>query len=248
MTQDEARHWLQQQIATGFVNPRTYEHSCREVVVYYQANLEEQHLIAQALAEVIGEYEWATFEQIESAAYLVVNLESLEALQKLVASVGNLSDPSGEFATAAIAAIRSFPGNGAIRDLFLAPLFRWLKVESVAHLAFEALCDLTPSDMGGYFSAFLYYHRGNPQVLQKALTHLYFYKGDTNQGAILVSSVVASFPSLLDAIKSHPFLPDTFKDTVGTGLVPATGKRIPRETSRPASKLLPFGGRGKRAA
>ena len=175
MTIDDARQLIQKNISSGFVDPRTHEHTCREVATYYQEHQEEQKVIRQALVEVTGEYEWASAsaEQLENAAYLVVNLESVEALQNLVTSVINLDEPSSDFASLVIAAIRSFPGNGTVRDLFLPTLFRWLKSEPIAHLAFEALCELAPDDAGAYFSALSHYHRSNPDVIQKALTQLW---------------------------------------------------------------------------
>jgi hypothetical protein len=123
--------------------------------MHYQEHPEEQDVIKQALVEVISEYEWASAsaEQLENAAYITVNLESVEALQKLVTSVSNLDESTGDFATVAIAAIRSFPGKGKIRDLFFPALFRWLRSEAVSHLAFETLCELAPDDAGAYLSA-----------------------------------------------------------------------------------------------
>ena len=217
MTIDDARQLIQKNISSGFVDPRTHEHTCREVVTYYREHPEEQDAIRQALVEVISEYEWASAsaEQLENAAYIAVNLESPEALQNLVTSAVNLDESSGDFATVAIAAIRSFPGNGTVRDLFFSALFRWLKSESVAHLAFEALCELAPDDAGAYFSALSHYHRGKPDVIQKALTHLYYREGKTDQGASDVCSVLESFTALVDSIKMHPFFPDTFKREVG---------------------------------
>ena len=216
MTIDEARQLIQKNISSGFVDPRTHEHTCREVVTYYQEHSEEQGVIRQALVEVISEYEWtsASAEQLENAAYIAVNLESVEALQKLVTSVSNLYEPTGDLATVAIAAIRSFPANGKVRDLFFPALFRWLRTESIAHLAFEALCELSPDDAGAYLSALSHYHRGKPNIIQKALTHLYYRGGDTDQGASDVYSVVESCAALVDSIKTHPFFPDTFKRDV----------------------------------
>jgi len=213
MTIDDARQLIQKNISSGFVDPRTHEHTCRKVVTYYQEHTEEQDVIRQALVEVISEYEWVSVsaEQLENAAYITVNLESAEALQNLVTNVVNLDEPSDNLATIAIAAIRSFPGNGAVRDLFFPALFRWLRSESVAHLAFEALCELSPDDAGAYLSALSHYHRSKPDVIQKALTHLYYRGGDTVQGASDVRSVVENFAVLVDSIKMHPFFPDTFK-------------------------------------
>lgn len=216
MTPNDARQWIQKHISLGFVDPRTYEHTCREVVTYYHDHLEEQDIIRQALVEVITEDKWASasLEQVENAAYIAVNLESTQALQDLVTGVLNLEDPSGELATVVIAAIRSFPGNSAVHNLFLPVLFQWLKSESTAHLAFEALCDLMPADAGAYLSVVSYYHRNNPDIIQKALTHLYYRNGDTDQGASDVLSVVGGFTALIDSIKRHPFIPEVFKRKV----------------------------------
>ena len=235
MTIDDARQLIQKNISSGFVDPRTHEHTCRGVVTYYQEHPEEQGIIRQALVEVISEYDWssASAEQLENAAYLAVNLESAEALQNLVTSVVNLDEPSGEFATVAIAAIRSFLSNGTVRDLFLSVLFRWLKSESIAHLAFEALCELAPDDAGAYFSALSHYHRNKPEVIQKALTHLYYREGDTDQGASDVYSVVEGFTALLDSIKMHPFLPDTFKSGVRDAISTRAAEELPEEVSQP---------------
>lgn len=226
MTIDDTRQWVQKHISTGFVDPRTHEHTCREVVTYYQEHPGDQAVIRQALVEVIGEYRWASPEQLENAAYLAVNLESSEALQRLVVSVANLDDASGDLATVAIAAIRSFPGNGVVRDLFLPFLFRWLRLESTAHLAFETLCDLTPDDAGAYLAAVAYYHRARPEVIRKALTHLYYREGDTKQGMSVVSSVVESLASLVNSIQVHPFLPDPFKDDVRDTILSKEGRRV----------------------
>ncbi len=226
MTIDDARQLIQQNISSGFVDPRTHEQTCRKVVTNYQEHPEEQDVIGQALVEVVSEYDWAaaSAEQLENAAYLAVNLESLEVLQSIVMSVANLDEPSDDFVTVAIAAIRSFPGNGTVRSLFFPALFRWLRCESVAHLAFEALCELTPDDAGAYFSALSHYHRGNPDVIQKALTHLYYRGGDTDRGTSDVRSVVESFTALVDSIKIHPFLPDTFKSDVEDAIRKAAEK------------------------
>ena len=235
MTLDDARQWIQQHISTGFVDPRTYEHTCHEVVTYYREHQEEQDVIRQALLEVTGRYEWtsASPEQLENAAYIAVNLESIKALQNLVTDVAKLDDPSGELATVAIAAIRSFPGNGRVRDLFLPALFRWLRSESTAHLAFEALCDLTPDDASAYVSVIAHYHRNKPEIIQKALTHLYYREGDTDKGASDVRSVVESFTTLIDAIKRHPFLPDAFKYEVGETIRTRAAEEFQEEDSHP---------------
>lgn len=234
MTIDDARQLIQKNISSGFVDPRTHEHTCRGVVTYYQEHPEEQDIIRQALVEVISEYKWASAsaEQLENAAYIAVNLESAEALQNLVTRVVNLDEFSDDFATIAIAAIRSFLGNGTVRDLFLSALFRWLKSESVAHLAFEALCELAPDDAGAYLSALPHYHRNKPEVIQKALTHLYYREGDTDQGASDVYSVVEGFTALLDSIKMHPFLPDTFKSEVGDVISTRAAEELSKQVSQ----------------
>ncbi|MBI4639594.1 MAG: hypothetical protein HY731_02805 [Candidatus Tectomicrobia bacterium] len=218
MTINDAQYWIEKQISMGFVDPRTHDPTCREVVVYYHEHPYEQDIIKQALVAVISEYEWgsASLEQLENAAYIAVNLESTEALQNLVTSVVKLGDPSGDFVTVAIAAIRSFPANGTVRDLFLPVLFQWLKSESSAHLAFEALCELSPDDIGAYlFVVSHYHHHSKPDVIQKALTHLYYRQGDTDRGASDVWSIIESFIVLIDSIKMHPFLPDIFKRSIG---------------------------------
>ena len=110
-----------------------------------------------------------------------------------------------------IAAIRSFPGDDAAHDRLLPALFRWLKVKPVAHLAYETLCDLSPKDAGAYFAALAHYYRDNSSILHQALTHLYFRNGDTKAGASAVRSVTESSPMLVEVVKTHPFLPDTFK-------------------------------------
>ena len=212
MTPDTAQAWIQKHIAMGTVDPRTPERSCREVVLYCQEHPVARQIIEEALVAVIGESKWATAEQFENAAYLAVNLESVGAIQQLVTGVAQRDDPSGEFATVGIAAIRSFPGNGAVHDRFLPALFRWLKVEPVAHLAYETLCDLTPEDAGAYFAVLAHYYCDNSSILQKALTHLYFRNGETEAGASAVRSVLESSTTLVEAIKTHPFLPATFKE------------------------------------
>ncbi|MBC8230078.1 hypothetical protein H8E77_11075 [bacterium] len=235
MTIDDARLLIQKNISLGFVDSRIHEHTCREVVTYYQEHPGEQNVINQALAEVIGEYDWisASGEQLENAAYLAVNLESVETLQNLVMSVVNLGEPTEEFVTIAIAAIRSFPGNGKIRDLFFPALFQWLRFEPISHLAFEALCEFTPDDVGAYFAVLSYYHRNNPDVIQKALTHLYYRGGNTDQGASNVDSVIESFTALLDSIKTHPFLPDTFKREVVDAIRTKVTEDLPEQVSQP---------------
>ena len=214
MRPDEACWWLRQHIATGHVDTRTHEHSAREVVTYHTKHPEERDTLAESLAQVIADFDWNTAEQIETAAYLVVNLESGAALQRLIDSVGERDDPTGELATQVIAAIRSFPGNDAAHDRFLPALFRWLKTAPVAHLAYETLCDLSPEDAGAYFASLAHYYRDNSSILHKALTHLYFRNGDTNAGASAVRSVAEGSPMLVEVIKTHPFLPDTFKARV----------------------------------
>ena len=174
MTPDTTQAWIEKHIAMGTVDARTHERSCREVVLYCQEHPTARQIIEEALVAVIGESKWATAEQLENAAYLVVNLESGEALQRLIDSVSKRDDPTGALATQVIAAIRSFPGNDGAHDRFLPALFRWLKIERVAHLAYETLCDLAPEDAGAYFAALAHFHHNAPAVLEKALTHLYF--------------------------------------------------------------------------
>ncbi len=214
MTPDTAQAWIEKHIAMGTVDARTHERSCREVVLYCQEHPAARQIIEEALVAVIGESKWATAEQLENAAYLAVNLASVGALQQLVTGIAQRDDPSGDFATVGIAAIRSFPGDDATHDRFLLALFRWLKVAPVAHLAYEALCDLTPEDVGAHFAALAHYHHDNSSILHKALTHLYFRNGDTNAGASAVRSVTEGSPMLVEVIKTHPFLPDTFKAKV----------------------------------
>jgi len=243
MTIDDARLLIQKNISLGFVDARTHEHTCREVVTYYQEHPGEQNVINQALAEVIGEYDWisASGEQLENAAYLAVNLESVETLQNLVMSVINLGKPTEEFVTVAIAAIRRFPGNGKIRDLFFPVLFQWLRFEPISHLAFEALCEFAPDDVGAYFAVLSYYHRNNPDVIQKALTHLYYRGGNTDQGASNVDSVIESFTALVDSIKTHPFLPDNFKRDVEENIRTKVIEESRQEFSPPyQSNIIPF--------
>ena len=119
----------------------------------------------------------------------------------------------------------------AMHDRFLPILFRWLKVEPVAHLAYETLCDLSPDDAGAYFAVLAHYYCDNSSILQKALTHLYFRDGDTKAGASAVWSVTESSTTLVEAIKTHPFLPDTFKDKVAgsnqAGVAAHRGSRGP---------------------
>ena len=212
MRSSEARRWLRQHIATGYIDTRNHEHSAREVVTYHTAHPEERDALAESLVLVIADFDWTTAEQVETAAYIVVNLESGAALQRLIDnSVSKRDDPTGALATQVIAAIRSFPGNSAMHDRFLPALFRWLKVAPVAHLAYETLCDLTPEDAGAYFAALAHFHHNSPVVLEKALTHLYFRDGDTIQGTADVRALVNGFATLNQAIGSHPFLPPEVK-------------------------------------
>ena len=211
MKSSEARRWLRQHIATGYIDTRTHEHSAREVVTHHTEHPEEWDALVESLAQVIADFDWTTAEQVETAAYLVVNLESGAALQRLIDSVDGRHDPTGELATQVIAAIRSFPGNSVMHDRFLPVLFRWLKVAPVAHLAYETLCDLTPEDAGAYFAALAHFHHKAPAVLEKALTHLYFRGGDTVQGTADVRALVEGFATLNQAIGSHPFLPPDVK-------------------------------------
>ena len=233
MRSGEARRWLRQHIATGYVDTRNHEHSAREVVTYHTEHPEERDALAESLALVIADFDWTTAEQIETAAYLVVNLESGEALQRLIDSVGERDDPTGELATQVIAAIRSFPGNGAVRDRFLPILFRWLKVEPVAHLAYETLCDLTPEDAGAYFAVLAHYYCDNSSILQKALTHLYFRGGDTVQGAADVRALVEGFATLTQTVSNHPFIPaDVRQELARIGAV------RPRTSLQPVFAIL----------
>ncbi len=233
MTPDTAQAWIQKHIAMGTVAPRTHERSCREVVVYYQGHPAARQIIEAALVAVIGESEWITAEQLENAAYLAVNLESVGAIQQLVTGVTQRDDPSGDLATVGIAAIRSFPGNDAIRDRFLPALFRWLKVEPVAHLAYETLCDLSPDDAGAYFAVLAHYYCDNSSILQKALTHLYFRGGDTVQGAADVRAVVEGFATLTQAISNHPFIPSDIKQEMAR-----IGEVRPRTSPQPEPVIL----------
>lgn len=211
MRSDAARRWLRQHIATGHVDTRTHEHSASEVVTYHTAYPEERDTLAESLAQVIADFDWTTAEQVETAAYLVVNLKSEAALQRLIDSVSKRDDPTGALATQVIAAIRSFPGDDGAHDRFLPALFRWLKVEPVAHLAYETLCDITPEDAGAYFAALAHFHHKASAVLEKALTHLYFRGGDTVRRTADVRVLVNGFATLNQAISSHPFLPPDVK-------------------------------------
>ena len=111
MRSDAARRWLRRHIATGHVDTRNHEHSAREVVTYHTAHPEERDTLAESLALVIADFDWTTAEQVETTAYLVVNLECREALQRLIDGVSKRDDPTGVLATQVIAAIRSFPGD-----------------------------------------------------------------------------------------------------------------------------------------
>ena len=94
------RRWLRQHIATGYVDTRNHEHSAREVVTYHTEHPEERDALTESLALVIADFDWTTAEQVEAAAYLVVNLRSGEALQRLIESVSNRDDPTGELTNA----------------------------------------------------------------------------------------------------------------------------------------------------
>ena len=233
MRSDEARRWLRQHIATGNVDHRTHEHSAREVVTYHTAHPEERDTLAESLALVIADFDWTTAEQVETAAYLVANLESRAALQCLIDGVGKRDDATGALATQVIAAIRSFPGDDATHDRFLLALFRWLKVAPVAHLAYEALCDLTPEDAGAYLAALAHFHQKVPAVLEKALTHLYFRGGDTVQGTADVRALIKGFATLTQAISSHPFLPPDVKQELAMN-----GAARPHTSLQPVPAIL----------
>ncbi len=207
MRPDEACRWLRQHIATGHVDTRTHEHSAREVVTYCTKHPEKRDALAESLALVIADFDWITAEQVEAAAYLVVNLESSAALQHLIDSVGERDDSTGALATQVIAAIRSSPDIDAAHDRFLPALFRWLKVAPIAHLAYETLCDLSPEDAGAYFAILAHFHHSDPVVLEKALTHLYFRGGDTVQGTADVRALVEGFATLTQAVSNHSFIP-----------------------------------------
>ena len=228
MKSSEARRWLRQHIATGHVDTRTHEHSAREVVTYHTAHPEERDALAESLVLVIADFDGTTAEQVETAAYIVVNLESGAALQRLIDGVSKRDDPAGALATQVIAAIRSFPGNSAMHDRFLPALFRWLKVAPVAHLAYETLCDLTPENAGAYLAALAHFHHDNPVVLEKALTHLYFRDGDTIQGTADVRALVKGFATLTQAVSSHPFIPSDVKRELAMN-----GAARPRTSLRP---------------
>ena len=228
MRPDEACRWLRQHIATGHVDTRTHEHSAREVVTYHTEHPEERDALAESLALVIADFDWTTAEQIETAAYLVVNLESGAALQRLIDSVGERDDPTGALATQVIAAIRSFPGNDAAHDRFLPALFRWLKTAPVAHLAYETLCDLSPEDAGAYFAVLAHVHQSSPAVLERALTHLYFRSGDTVQGSADVRALIEGFATLTQAVSNHPFIPSDVKQELAMN-----GAARPRPSLQP---------------
>lgn len=214
MTRDEARSWLEQHISTGFTDPRTLETSCREVVEYYKEHPDEQDLIAEALTEVMAQREWDSTEQIENGTYLAANLESVDALQTLVSALSELDDPTGEKITLAIAAIRSLPENGTVRDVFSPFLFRWLRCESVANLAFEALCDLEPEHSLAFFLALSHYHRTRPSLIESSLTHVYYQSGDISQGQSRVFALLETMTTLVSSVQSHPFLPDSLKQVI----------------------------------
>lgn len=214
MNFDDAQQLIQQNIATGFVDPRTHEHSCGKLVAYFKKHAEDRNVLKQALAKAVDEGKWVTPEQLENVAYLIVNLGSDEALRQLVAKASALESISGDFIAVVIATIRSFPEEEIDKTLFLPSLLRWFRVESVASLAFEALSDLVPHEAGAYLAALACYHRNRPDVIRKALTHLYYRGGDTRQGMEAVSTVVEGFESLTTTIQGHPFLPDAFKSDV----------------------------------
>lgn len=217
-TQEEVRNWLDQHISMGAVDPRTYEHSAHEVLTYHAEHPEEQDFIRQALVEVIRRFQWRSPQQMENAAYLAVNLESAEALDALIKAAGKLSDPNGEYATEAIAASRSFPDENTAREISLPSLFRWLKSEAVAHLAFETLTELTPEDAGAYLSALSYYHQENQKIVENALTHLYYRNGNAEQGDVEVKSVIQGFTRLIGTVSTHPLLPKTFKKEISSSV------------------------------
>ena len=214
---------IRQEISTGFIDSRTIEHSSRATVREFRRDKKSLACAREALAIVISEHNWANFEEIENAAYLAVNLESHAALSKLVERARIPSDKyENELAKVAIAAIRSFPDEEAVRE-FQPALLHWLRRAPVAHSAFEALCDLRPKEAEDYFTALAYYHDGQTDIIQRALSHLYYQGGDTKRGAAAVRSAIASFPSnamLTESIVTHPLLPAAFKQGIGDA-VPA---------------------------
>lgn len=209
-----ARNKIRREISSGFIDPRTIKHSSGALVRTFRRNQESLTRASKALAAEISEYDWTRFEQIENAAYLAVNLESLEALRKLVERAlvpdAHLAD---ELVMVAIAALRSFPDEEAMHE-FCPTLLHWLRHAPVADHAFEALCDLQPEEAEDYFTALAYYHDGQIEIIQRALSHLYYLGGDMERGAVAVRSAVAGFPDrtpLLEAIAAHPFLPASFR-------------------------------------
>ena len=228
MTFDEAQQLIQKNIETGFVDSRTHEHSCSKLVAYFNGHAEDQNVLKQALVQAVDAGKWVTPEQVENAAYLIVNLGSSDALQKLIAKASALESISGDLVAVVIAAIRSFPEEEIDKDLFLPFLLRWLRVESVASLAFEALSDIVPHEAGAYLAALACYHRDRPEVIRKALTHLYYRGGDTRQGMKSVSSVAESFAVLVRTIQEHPFLPEDFKHDVSQVVLIHENRRLPK--------------------
>ena len=245
MTQDEARDLLKRHISSGWVDPRTLEHSCREVVVRLSEHPDEREVMRSALVEVIAGYEWqsATVEQFENAAYLAVNLSSGDAIQHLVSRALALDDPSGRYATLAVAAIRSAPADYP-RDAFLPVLFRLLKSTRVAHLAFEALCEMHAEDSGAYLLLLSHYHRANLEMIQRGITHVYYKGGDTNAGAAALKSAVESADLLRTAVAANPFIPSAGKECPDP-TADAIGEVLKTKTVRSSIVVL-SGSKGQR--
>lgn len=237
MTPDEITAWVRSCITTGFVDPRTHEHSCREVVTYCREHPEDGAEFGSALSGIVSRYEWDSPEQFENAAYLTVNLGNFAALKTLIERTSVAADSSrgasAPFITLAIAAIRSFPDERKIARDFLPELLNWLGDSAVAQLAFETLCDLSPQLSGLYLSMLAHNQSSAPEVLKNALTHLYFRGGNTEQGGRELRSAFDGLVALHKAVGAHPLIPADIKSRLSEIVRTAVGAAAPLAAAQP---------------
>ena len=238
MKKNEVRQKIQGQIISGFFDPHTFEHSGHDIVTFYREDSGEQATIRATLESVVRDItRWDSPEQLENAFYFSVNLQSVEALQKLVEAAGEEKDYEKKYANLAIAAIRTFPYKNADYISFIDPLRSWLRSETASPSAFEALSDISPDSVTDYAYMAFHYHSHKPEILQKILTHLYFHENNPDKGLSLLLALlrlteskinfsgasenhplstllIESQTALQEAIRVHPLLPSEVKETL----------------------------------
>jgi hypothetical protein len=135
----------------GTFDARTLEAPCKEIVTYLRENPDDKAVFTKALSDFIENEEFVTHQHVENAAYLVVNIEAREVLEKFLSKLRSAKDTEGILGRLAIATIRSFPCPNKEKAVYLPLLIEWLKREETATVAYEAICQIYPEDMIAYF-------------------------------------------------------------------------------------------------